>query len=311
MTDTSSSPLLSVIVVTYNSAEVVRTALSDLPLAEIELIVVDNGSADGTVALVSAEFPSAQVIQTGANLGFAKAVNKGVAASTAKHLLLLNPDAQISAETIHRAIQILSEDATIGILAPDVVEADGTLRTMAGGYEPTIIRMFTHASGMSRLAKRWRCLRGHYLLRGQIEGDAPIDVAWVSGGCLFSRKDTWTSLGGLSERWFMYAEDVEYCLRARGAGFRVVLAGNLSASHTVGASSGPTTAVKTVWLENLFDLYQSHYHAGVVRRAAWRAIVGSGYAIRSCVALLSPSHDRTESTRFAAYARAAFRARRN
>lgn len=298
-------PRLSVLMVTYNSAEVVAASLSPLP-PDVEVIVVDNASADDTQSVVLDNRRDTKWVQTGANVGFARAVNIAAERARGELFLLLNPDAVIAERAVNDVLAVFDEQPDVAVAAPMVVEAGGQLTTMAGGFEPTIWRMFTHSSGLSRLAKKAPLLRGHYLLRGQHERNALADLDWVSGGCLFVRRSAWTELGGLTERWFMYAEDVEFCLRIRDQGHRVVVVPWAEAEHAVGGSSSGTSAVRTQWLENLFDLYQMRYRAGFIRSWAWRVVVAGGYAARALVmrATISTRRGPTDHQRFVAYARA-------
>ncbi|WJM17337.1 glycosyltransferase family 2 protein [Microbacterium arborescens] len=291
--------------VTYNSAEVVAASLNALP-ADVEVIVVDNASADHTRSVVLDNRPDTEWVQTGANLGFAPAVNIAAKRARGELFLLLNPDAMIAERAINDVLAVFDKHPDVAVAAPIVVEAGGHLTTMAGGFEPTIWRMFTHSSGLSRLAKKIPLLRGHYLLQGQQKREGLTDLDWVSGGCLFVRRSAWTELGGLTERWFMYAEDVEFCLRIRDQGHRVVLAPWAEAEHAVGGSSSGTSAVRTQWLENLFDLYQMRYRAGFIRSWIWRFVVAGGYAARALVlrVTFSARGDRAAHQRFASYARA-------
>lgn len=306
------APRLSVVMVTYNSAHVVAEALDALP-HDVEIIVVDNASTDDTIEVVAKIRPDARIMASQKNYGFARAVNRGAAEARSSTLLLLNPDAVVGDDAVTKVAASLDHDPTIGIVAPLVIEGDGSLATLAAGFEPTIWRMFTHASGLSRFAQPGSMLGGHYLMRGHRLERPLIDVEWVSGGCLFVRKSVWSALGGLTERWFMYAEDVDFCLRAGDAGWRSILLTGATASHAVGASSAGTNRIRLTWLENLFDLYQERYRAGFLRRTAWRTVVSTGYAARWAVSRLKdlaarrePSHD---ARRFLAYARGAARAR--
>ncbi|MEW1976698.1 glycosyltransferase family 2 protein [Microbacterium profundi] len=304
---------LSVIIVTYNSASVVEAAILGLP-SDCEIIVVDNASTDSTLDILQAAPRDLTILPRSDNAGFAKAVNQGAKQATGDYLLLLNPDARIDESAVASVLDHLAHNPEMGIASPLVVEGDGALKTLAAGHEPTIWRMLTHATGLSRLSSGSDILRGHYLLRGQLGDQPERDVSWVSGGCMFVRRQAWEQLGGLTERWFMYAEDVEFCLRAKAAGFGVRVIVSAKAYHAVGMSSVSTDsyqAPRTVWLENLFDLYRLRYQAGPVRSFAWRSVVGLGFAARALVATLKASvsghHSSHDSRRFHAYAAAMLR----
>lgn len=296
---------LSVIVVTYNSAAILEPCLSALPRRDdMEIIVVDNASDDSSPDVARRLRPDATVVSNGSNAGFAIAVNRGSEIASGEILLLLNPDAAIVGTEIAKVLSLLDSRPDVGIAAPLVHEREGAFRTLAVGFAPNLRRMFTHATGLSRLGRRWPALIGHYVLRDQIESGKPMELDWVSGGCMFVRHSLWMQLGGLSERWFMYAEDIEFCLRARKVGARVVLDPDATARHEVGGSSGRSDHVNTMWLSNLFDLYRSSIARNRLQVALWRWTVIAGYDLRAlALRVLAPTRV-ADRARFRAYAAA-------
>lgn len=309
---------VSILIVTYNSRESIADTLQALP-PEAEVILVDNCSSDGTDTFVETTFSTTvQLVRSGQNLGFARAVNIAAARASREFFLLLNPDAVISATSLASIVETLTKLPNVGIAAPLVIEGDGDFKTLAAGYEPSILRMFMHASGLSRLGRILKVFRGHYLLRGQTSLDGPEYVKWVSGGCMLVRRTTWSETGGLSERWFMYAEDVDFCLRAGDSGWAVAVFPWATARHTVGGSSNDSNGpVRTLWLQNLYDLFILRYRPSDAHAGAWRFVVGVGYEARALVmsirALRKPEIV-IDAKRFKAYAQAAWRlkgARRN
>ncbi|GGB15099.1 hypothetical protein GCM10011492_00950 [Flexivirga endophytica] len=172
---------------------------------------------------------------------------------------------------------------------------------MPAGWAPTLPRMILHMSGISRLARINFSLRGHYLLRNQVADEMAVD--WVTGACLLTRRDAWNSVGGMTTRWFMYAEDLDYCLRLGDAGWRVVLLGSTEAEHAAGLSSaGNDGRIRTEWIVNLAELYDLHFGRARAKRVAWRAVVASGFLARSAIA--RSAYDRR---RFRAYGHAVAR----
>ncbi|MEA9985957.1 glycosyltransferase family 2 protein [Subtercola sp. RTI3] len=273
---------VSVIMVTYNSAHIVKQSLVDLPPAPlVEVIVVDNKSSDLSVETVLSARPDAVVIRNEENAGFAKAVNLGAARATGEYLLLLNPDAVINASALKSLVESMSSNSAIGIIAPLVTDSTGEFSTIAAGFFPTIIKMGLHASGISRLGKWCPALEGHYLFRSS-RLSRSRDLDWVSGGCLLVRRHIWNSLDGLSERWFMYAEDIELCLRVRRAGYKVVLDPSAQAIHEIGSSSHEVQGrANPTWVVNLFDLYCRDLARNEVSKSAWRWTVIAGFRGRA------------------------------
>lgn len=277
----SASPAVSIIVVTYNSLGVIGSCLDALtrdgePPADTEVIVVDNLSTDDTVAVLRERHPWVHVIENDSNAGFSRAVNLAAAHAAGRHLLLLNPDARISSEGVARLSRLLDSDPSIGAASP-VLENEGEeVVILAAGHAPTMTRMFLHQSGLSRLGRRWSALEGHYLFAADVRKGVR-DVDWVSGGCLMVPRDVWRRAGGLTDRWFMYAEDVEFCLRLRAAGLRVIVDAGERAHHALGgSSSGVEGSVNTAWIVNLFDLYGWRMARTGLQQQLWRAIVLAG-----------------------------------
>lgn len=278
-------PVLSVIIVTYNSSDVVTDCLYALaPSFEdsIEVIVVDNASSDGTAELVEREFPSVSVIRSPENGGFAGGVEIGVSHAHGTALCLLNPDAVAERATLLELAKRLRIDESLGIVAPVIRQPEGRLQILSAGYIPSTWRMFTHYSGLSRLGRHARWLEGHYLLPAQ--ATAARDVDWVTGACLVISPDAWDRIGGISRRWFMYAEDVELCWRMWRHGYRVRLFPDLEVTHLVGASAtGHEKMVNSAWVTNLYDFYAKDIAENGLQRFSWRIIVSVGLISRSVV----------------------------
>lgn len=267
-------PALTVLVVTYNSAGIVASALTPLVgRAGVEVIVVDNNSTDDTVRCVRRINPEIVVVQSSENGGFASGVNQGITRAQGRVVLLLNPDAVIDWPDVQRCLRVFEDDLTAAVVSPRTVQPDGRQTILDAGRAPSIWRCFTHATGLSRASGWWRGFEGLYLFPAHVKGRRSVD--WVSGCCMFIRHSVLTELGGLSERWFMYAEDVELCLRAQDAGYEVVLEPRAQVVHQIGSSSAPeggAVAANSAWLLNLYDLYCLRRKPGMVRVLAWKSV---------------------------------------
>lgn len=279
MASARTAPIVSVIVVTFNSESVLEACLQPLAEAEdFEIIVVDNHSIDNSVKIAQRY---AKVIRNSENTGFAQAVNKGAEASLGTTLLLLNPDARISVEGVRRLATIVTSQKAVAAAAPALTHPTGRLEIQTAGSFPTIFRMLCHYTGLSRLSTV-RLTRGHYLRAGVTEVQR---VDWASGGCLAVKRDAWNHLGGLSERWFMYAEDVEFCWRLRNAGYEVIFDPNIRAVHLVGRSSGaadsPRRARSAAWVTNLYEFYRDNICRNRLCSLTWKYISVFGLLTRA------------------------------
>lgn len=273
---------ISVIIVTYNSAQVIENAIAPLSgSTEIEIIVVDNSSIDNTVKRVTEMFPDVRVIETGSNLGFARAVNIGVAEARHSTLFLLNPDASISRKSVCDLARYMSK-ADVGITAPIITHPNGRLGIVSAGRFPSLWRMFSHYSGLSRMLPG-SIFEGHYLLPGAIKG-LPVETEWVTGAALMTQRSVWDEVGGLSERWFMYAEDIEYCYRVHQRGLKVLLVPSITAMHSVGGSDSTESGSKNpAWIVNLYDFYRRDISSGLVANLGWAVVVAAGLVSRAAV----------------------------
>lgn len=307
---------LMVLIVSYNTrdllAECLDSALSS-PVP-IEITVVDNNSSDGSAEMVRKNFPAVRVVARQDNAGFAGGVNDGLRRRAAgQDVLLLNPDATLSAGCLEQLAATLDATPEVGIVAPLVVHPHGRLRVISAGNQPTTWRLFTQFTGLSRLSRRAKVLEGMNLLHG-LHDDALREVEWVSGACMLVRGAVFDELGPLSRRWFMYAEDLEFCGRAGLAGWRIVHDPAARARHHLGASSDQDGAVSTMWIESTEDYYRQRFQPSLLQWWLWHAILAGGmasraafYGVRSWTDAERAPLWRGTARKFSAYAGAAAR----
>ena len=218
----------SVIVVTYNSRSYIAACLRSIEAelgADDELIVVDNGSTDGTAALVRAEFPRARLV-AGTNIGYAAGNNQGAQLARGEHLVLLNPDTVVRPGTLaallaplaHRIDTALSTARVVHMRRPALINTCGNTMHYTG---------LTYCRGANRPA-------GEYAI--------PAEVDAVSGAAFAIRRAVFEALGGFDERLFMYVEDTDLSLRARLAGYRCVYVPQALVEHDYRPSYSPTKA---------------------------------------------------------------------
>lgn len=307
-------PDVSAVIVTYNSAHVIEACLGALVVdsgtaietgaaIDIEVIVYDNASSDETVAVVLECFPTVRVIRGAENLGFAKAVNKAASAARGHHIMLLNPDAVIDSVSVG-VLRDAVPSTRGGVVAPMIEHSSGLVRVVSAGRMPTSWRMFTHYFGLSRLAEGREWLGGHYYLPSEDLESSPFEADWVTGACLMVDSETWSRMDGLSERWFMYAEDIEFCWRVGKAGGKVLVQPAATAQHLVGSSnSEQATHTNSAWVINLYDFYAADLARNRAQRVWWGIVVSSGLCLRACVFLIQSRVDRRNALTHRASAR--------
>jgi GT2 family glycosyltransferase len=251
-------PRLSIIIVTYNSMghidECLRSLVENRPAIDHEIVVVDNASTDGTAAALRARWNGVRVIDAGANLGFARANNLGIEQTFGELILLLNPDTSIPAHAVDMLLGALDARPDVAIAGPRLVNADGRAELSFG-------RM------MSPLAE----VRQKVLVRGSRRG-GPIamyvesmtrrerNVDWVSGACLLVRRTDAESVGLMDERYFMYAEDVDFCAAVRARGRRVLFYPAAEIVHIRGQSRATASAAsERAYRRSQMAFYEKHH----------------------------------------------------
>lgn len=271
---------ISILMVTYNSERFLNSSLGPLiNMPQTEIIVVDNASQDGTVSTLKRDFRGVTVFESPTNLGFGAAMNIAANAAQGEMLLLLNPDAEVTVETLMELAD--RNGVTGGISAPVIIQPNGRLSIHSAGRFPTIWRMFLHFSGASRLSLMSNTFEGHYFIPQKIESQC-ISADWVTGAVLLISRDTWLKVGGLTERWFMYAEDIDLCWSVREHGEPVHLYTDLNANHLVGASdSTDSFSANSAWIVNLLDFYRWKINSNPYFGFVWCIVVAVGLLSRS------------------------------
>ncbi|OIH97606.1 glycosyltransferase [Curtobacterium sp. MCBA15_001] len=273
---------LSVVIVTFNSRHVLSENLALLAARpRTQVIVFDNASTDGTPDLIRSKHPGIDLIEGDENIGFARAVNRASERARGATLMLFNPDATISDVDL-AVLMRASADHPRDVVAP-FIEQPAPQRIVSAGRMPTIWRMLTHYSGLSRIARRVGALEGHYLLPSQ--ATAARRVEWATGAVLVVPMSTWRELRGLSERWFMYAEDIEFCHRIGLSGRNVWLVPESRAKHLVGGSdSTHSMSTNPAWVLNLREFYTTDLRRLPFGALLWTVVVAGGLASRAAVA---------------------------
>jgi GT2 family glycosyltransferase len=257
------SPRLSVVVVTYNSRADIDACLASLtqpPLSIAhEIAVVDNGSADGTAQHLRERWPAVRTIDAGGNVGFARANNIGIRATSGELVLLLNPDTVVPPRAIERLAAALDARPDAAVAGPRLIDRDGAAELSFG-----------------RMITPWAELRQKMLVAGS-ERRLPIvhpmvqrmtrrsrSVDWVSGACLLIRRADLEAVGLMDERFFLYTEDVDLCASVRARGRDVVFVSNVEVLHLRGRSgAGAPRPTHDAYRRSQVAFYEKHHPGGV------------------------------------------------
>lgn len=255
-------PDLSVVVVNLNGRKILDDCLASLreaaPRHRLEVIVVDNGSRDDSVKMVRGEYPEALLITNRDNLGFTKANNQGIERSSGRYVLLLNNDTRVVAGAFSEAVDYLDRHPDIGAAGLKLLNEDGSLQLSCRRFPSFSQALFNRYSLLTRLFPENRFSR-EYLMT-DIRHDEIQDVDWVSGACLVVRRSVVEEIGMLDERFFMYSEDVDYCLRVWQAGWRVTYLPPAQVYHLIGQTSRKAPFKPTLERHrSMYKFYKKHY----------------------------------------------------
>jgi GT2 family glycosyltransferase len=230
-------PMVSFVIVSWNAKAYLRRCLESLSRhgcdVATEVIVVDNASADGSPEMVIADFPNAKLIQTGANVGFAKGNNIGIRATQGRHLCLLNSDVEVFPETVPALVAIMERNREIGLIAPQALNTDGSPQGNCR-REPNLWNSVCRALSLDTLFPNSSFAEG---LKLTTSSSDPIQVDVLTGCFWLIRREAMESIRELDEQFFMYGEDLDLCKRLRNAKWQVVYAPGERIIHHGGASS--------------------------------------------------------------------------
>jgi hypothetical protein len=262
---------LSIIVVNWNTCELLARCLQSIEdtvqNSGFEVWVVDNASADGSVAMVRERFPRAHLIVNDENAGFVHANNQALAHCQGRYVLLLNSDTQALPGSLDQAVRFLDVHPRAGIAGVRLLNPDGTFQASYTPF-PTLWREFLILSGLGR----WLVRPTFPSCGPQTEKGTQRIRGYMEGACLMARRGAVGQVGGLDERIFMYAEEVDWCYRFHQAGWEVWYLPQAPIVHY----SGQSTQKRKGRMEA--ELYRSRVyffrkHYGQVAAACLKALI--------------------------------------
>jgi N-acetylglucosaminyl-diphospho-decaprenol L-rhamnosyltransferase len=287
--------MISIVIVTYNSARVLDACLKSLRDSQAEIVVVDNASSDDTVRI--AQTNGARVAANPNNRGFAAAVNQGFALTSGDHVLILNPDA-VLLEGLATLSETLAADLQAGAAAGVLVDSltGQPQRGFSVRRLPNFATLGCEVLGLNGgwpgnpVNRRYRCLDLDLSQRQQI--------AQPAGACLIVKREVWEKLGGFDERFHpLWFEDVDFCLRLGRAGWRIWLEPRCRLLHSGGHSLEKIGLKERqlYWYGNLF--YYVKKNMGAAAAPGMRVLVCVGACVRIAAALLSGQTGQTGAFR--------------
>jgi N-acetylglucosaminyl-diphospho-decaprenol L-rhamnosyltransferase len=244
----------SVLIVNYASWSLTLRCIESLDetgYGDFETVVVDNDSAEPP------ELPAGvRLIRNKENLGFARAHNRGIAASTGDIVILINPDTVVERDFFDNLEAFIEETPRVGIVGPRILDSEGELQLSARREISALSGFLGRTSLLTRLFPKSSLVKSQFPAVTEKSHPSPVD--WVSGACMAIRRETLRNIGPLDERFFMYFEDADLCRRARASGWLVYYLPHVEIVHQTGASS--RSKPKAVWLlhKSAFLYHRKH-----------------------------------------------------
>jgi GT2 family glycosyltransferase len=220
------------VVVTYNGLPWIERCLESL--AGVETVVVDNGSEDGTVAVVQERFPEVQLLES-ENRGLAAGWNRGIQETDSRYVLLLNSDAWLVGDALSRLVTFADRRPEAAVVAPRLLNEDGSLQRSVRGF-PTLWRLATEYFFLRKLAPHSEAFNAFYA--GGFDHDEVREAEFVMGACLLVRRSAIEQVGLLDEDYFLFSEETDWCYRFHRAGWQVLFFPGAECVHVGGASHG-------------------------------------------------------------------------
>jgi GT2 family glycosyltransferase len=274
---------IGVVIVSFNTCDLLRGCLESLRGCALPLrtIVVENGSRDASAAMVQACFPEAELVALEHNVGFAAGTNVGLRQlgigecrledhPTPNYVLLLNPDTIVHAGAIEMLAAFLAAHPRVGAVGPRLLNTDGTVQAAAFRFPTlamTLLDLFPPGEALpGRLYGSW--WHGRYPYERSAEQPFPIDHPL--GACILARRAMVEQVGLLDERFFMYAEEVDWCYRIRQAGWAIWQEPRARVTHVSGASTSQFRSRMQIALyQSRLRFFRKHYSRSLVRWHSW------------------------------------------
>ena len=241
---------LSIIIVGWNSKEYLLHCLESIYQKGMEMpreiIVVDNGSRDGSGSEVKKAFPFVHLIENEKNLGFAKAANQGFQKASGRYVLLLNPDTQVKHGAIERLVSFIDAHLEAGVAGVQLFNADGSKQNSIANFPSLVTEL------LNKSLLRW-LFPEKFPGKGR-DYSEPIEVDSVIGACMMVRRDALDQVGLLDEDYFLFLEETDWCYRMKKAGWKIYHVPQAEVYHFQGKSG------ETVKKRARVEFYRSRYH---------------------------------------------------
>jgi len=248
---------------------------------QLQVVVVDNASSDGSAEMVADEFPQATLVRSDRNLGFPGGNNLGYRHSAGRYFLLLNSDTVVPKGALTALVRFADARPKAGFVGPRVVNPDGSLQMSCRAF-PTLGAGLFRNTPLGRLFPNNRFTRDY--LMADFAHDEVREVDWLSGCALMARRQMIEEIGLLDEAFFMYCEDVDWAYRARQAGWERLYVPGATIIHEIGRSTDRAVNRMIVQFHlSMYRFFRKHYAS--TANPAFRGVVIAGLLVRAALML--------------------------
>jgi N-acetylglucosaminyl-diphospho-decaprenol L-rhamnosyltransferase len=273
---------LSIIIVSWNVLDLLRACLRSIGEGrgglEIEVIVVDSASEDGSSGMVRSEFPMVSLIARKDNVGFPRGNNLGLAEAAGRYILLLNPDTEVIGDALTEMVQYMDAHTDVGAAGGQLLNPDGSIQSSRRRF-PSLATGVFESTWLQPIAPR-RLLSRYYA--EDIDDEDTADVDWLVGACLIVRRNVVDQVGYLDEAYFMYSEELDWCRRIKASGWRIVYLPEAKFIHHIGKSSEQAVTERHINFQRAKLRYFRKFH-GRPAAAFLRAVLLLNYAFQLVV----------------------------
>ncbi len=268
---------LSIVIVNWNVRDLLSDCLQSIAAnsgaLDLEVIVVDSASQDGSSQMVREQFPWVKLIESDQNLGYPRGNNLGILAAGGRNILILNPDTLILGNALEVMVSFVDEHIDVGALGPQLLNGDGSVQSSRRRF-PSLITGLFESTWLEALAPPG-LLEKYYAL--DLADDEENDVEWLTGACLMIPRRVLDHVGLFDEGYFMYSEELDLCKRINDAGWRILYLPEAKVVHLVGRSSEQAVTARHVNFQQAKLRYFRKHH-GRFAAATLRALLLFNYA---------------------------------
>ena len=278
-------PLLSIVIVAYKSRDEIRACLASLPRTiegrAVEIVVVDNSPTPeaGVGEIARRDFPHVDYVAAPDNLGFGRANNRGYARTHGEFVLFLNPDTVCNDAALTHCLAQLRGDPRIGLISPRLELADGSMDLACRRSIPTLWDGFCRASGLAAAFPRTALFSGYNLTH--LSAESVHDVGAINGAFMLAPRRVLAEVAPdgtvFDERFFMYGDDLDLCIRVGRAGFRIVFDGRARITHLKGVSvARDFDSMSQAIFDANRDVYLKHFNPRGSALVRWKYVAAFG-----------------------------------